>query len=218
MRILNLISLIRNRPLFVFSYARTYFLFTRTRILRFLFSGQSIRFGKNLRLQRLSCVFAERPSANIDLGDHTVIYENARIAAFGQGRIQIGECSIIGDVRISSRHQISIGKRFLTSWNVLIQDFDPHPIDPIERGRQVEYMCANLRPGSSFPHTETSWSFPGTPILIGDDVWVGANATILKGARIGAGSIVATGAVVLEGEYPPKSLIAGNPARIVSHR
>ena len=52
-------------------------------------------------------------------------------------------------------------------------------------------------------------------IVIGDDVWVGAGATILKGAKIGSGSVVATGAVVLRGNYPPGSLIAGNPAKAV---
>jgi acetyltransferase-like isoleucine patch superfamily enzyme len=52
-------------------------------------------------------------------------------------------------------------------------------------------------------------------VEIGDDVWVGANATILKGARIGSGCIVASGAVVLAGSYAERSIIAGNPARVV---
>ena len=59
------------------------------------------------------------------------------------------------------------------------------------------------------------WNFPGGDIVIGDDVWVGANATVLQGARVGNGCIIATGAVVLKGEYPAKSVIAGNPAKVV---
>jgi acetyltransferase-like isoleucine patch superfamily enzyme len=59
------------------------------------------------------------------------------------------------------------------------------------------------------------WHFPGQAVEIGDDVWVGANVTILKGVTIGAGSIVATGAVVTRGNYPARSVLAGNPARVV---
>ena len=124
---------------------------------------------------------------------------------------------MLGDIRIVSRHRIDIGARFLSSWNVFIQDFDPHPVDPEARGRQVEAICAGFRPRfEEVSHPERfDWDFPGEPIEIGDDVWVGANATILKGARIGAGSIVAAGAVVPSGVYPPRSLLAGNPARAV---
>ena len=52
------------------------------------------------------------------------------------------------------------------------------------------------------------------PVTIEDKVWVGCNVTILKGVTIGAGSIVGAGAVVTRG-CPPRSLLAGNPARIV---
>ena len=50
---------------------------------------------------------------------------------------------------------------------------------------------------------------------VGDDCLIGMGSTILSKARIGAGSIVAAGAVVLGGtEIPPRSLIAGIPARV----
>ena len=50
---------------------------------------------------------------------------------------------------------------------------------------------------------------------IEDDCLIGMHATIMNGAVIGAGSLVAGGAVVLEGaEFPPRSLIAGVPAKL----
>jgi acetyltransferase-like isoleucine patch superfamily enzyme len=146
------------------------------------------------------------------LGDDSIVYEHARVEAYGQGQIELGPCSILGDIRISSRSRITIGARFLSSWNVFIQDFDPHPLDPELRGQQVERMCGKKFAGK-VPIDD--WKFPTSDISIGDDVWVGANATILKGARIGSGTIVAASTVVTAGDWPARSVLAGNPAKVI---
>ncbi|MEK3788386.1 2,3,4,5-tetrahydropyridine-2,6-dicarboxylate N-acetyltransferase [Paenibacillus sp. FSL K6-1230] len=52
------------------------------------------------------------------------------------------------------------------------------------------------------------------PVVLEDDVLVGANAVVLEGVRIGQGSVVAAGAVVTE-DVPPFSVVAGMPARII---
>ena len=52
------------------------------------------------------------------------------------------------------------------------------------------------------------------PVIIEDNVWIGQYCTILKGVRIGKGSIVATRAVVTK-DVPPYSIVAGNPAKVV---
>lgn len=54
-------------------------------------------------------------------------------------------------------------------------------------------------------------------VVIEDDVWVGANVTILKGVTIGRGSIVAAGAVVTK-SFPPYSVIGGVPAHLLKRR
>ena len=53
--------------------------------------------------------------------------------------------------------------------------------------------------------------------MIEDDVWCGANVTILKGVTIGCGSIIAAGAVVTT-SFPPYSVIGGVPARLLRMR
>ncbi|MEZ0491250.1 DapH/DapD/GlmU-related protein [Kineococcus sp. TBRC 1896] len=58
---------------------------------------------------------------------------------------------------------------------------------------------------------------PDRPIVIEDDVWIGAGCTILPGRRIGTGSIVGAGSVVVA-DVPPWTVVAGNPARIVKSR
>lgn len=55
------------------------------------------------------------------------------------------------------------------------------------------------------------------PVVIEDDVWVGANVTILKGVTIGRGSVVAAGAVVTR-SCPPYSIIGGVPAKVLKMR
>lgn len=54
-------------------------------------------------------------------------------------------------------------------------------------------------------------------VTIGNDVWLATRAVVLPGTTIGDGSIVAAGAVV-RGHFPPMSIIAGAPAKVVSQR
>lgn len=55
------------------------------------------------------------------------------------------------------------------------------------------------------------------PVVIEDDVWIGANVTILKGVTIGHGSVVAAGAIVTK-SFPPYSVIGGVPAKLIKKR
>lgn len=52
------------------------------------------------------------------------------------------------------------------------------------------------------------------PVILGDDIWIGANAVVLPGVSIGNHSVVAAGAVVTK-DVPPHSLVAGIPAKII---
>jgi acetyltransferase-like isoleucine patch superfamily enzyme len=217
--------IIRNRPTHFLPTLRSYALFSWTNFLRSFLVLPGVECGTNVRLQKLRCLSAEAPTATIWLDDNSVIYEHARLEAYGDGAIVLGSESIVGETRIISRYKITIGKRFLSSWNVLIQDFDPHPTSQSERALQVSEMVAAFKPGAplkkdSERQVSAGWPlgstpFPGAEIVLGDDVWVGANTTILKGALIGSGSIVASGAVVVAGTYPERSLLVGNPATVI---
>lgn len=56
------------------------------------------------------------------------------------------------------------------------------------------------------------------PVTIGNNVFVGSNAFILPGVSLSDGVVVCAGAVVGSKEYPPYSILAGNPARIIGYR
>ena len=55
------------------------------------------------------------------------------------------------------------------------------------------------------------------PVIIGDDVWLGARVILLPGAVIGHGAVIGAGSVVA-GEIPPMAVAAGNPARVIRMR
>lgn len=59
--------------------------------------------------------------------------------------------------------------------------------------------------------------FNRPPVVIGNDVWIGANALITRGVTIGDGAIIAAGAVVTR-DVPPYAIVGGVPARVIRHR
>lgn len=55
------------------------------------------------------------------------------------------------------------------------------------------------------------------PVVIGNDVWLGANVVVLPGVEIGDGAVVAASSVVTQ-NVPPRTVVAGIPARVVKSR
>ena len=208
-----------HRPGRVWAQVRTLRTFWVTRQLFRLFPAPGIRLERNARIQRYGSLMAEAPGARIAIGEHTLVFEKAVVEAYGQGSIEVGADSILSDVRLYSRGRVRIGKRFLGSWGLFLQDFSPHPSDATRRGLQSEWACRHFAPSWATPSdkdlAKLEWDFsPGT-IEIGDNVWVGAQCVVLKNVKIGDGCIVAAGSVVTGGDYPPHSLIAGNPAHVI---
>ncbi len=112
--------------------------------------------------------------------------------------LKIGDDSYIGfAVELFSGSEIVIGKHVLIANHVLLNGYDGHPLDPIER-------AAGRRPGPDGYGA----------IHIEDYAWIGSKAIILKSVRIGRGAVVASGAVVTK-DVPDLTVVAGNPAKAV---
>jgi len=111
-------------------------------------------------------------------------------------RITIGDgCGLSGTV-ICAATSVDIGQRVLIGVDCRIVDTDFHPLSPAQR---------RIHP------TEGAAS---KPIVIGDDVFIGMNAVLLKGTVLGEGCVVGANAVV-SGMFPAYTIIAGNPARVI---
>jgi acetyltransferase-like isoleucine patch superfamily enzyme len=96
----------------------------------------------------------------------------------------------------------------LIAGGVTVADSDFHPVKPAARLADT-IALSPVGNRSRRPPISTK------PVIIEDDVWIGFNATILKGVRIGAGAMVAPGALVIE-DVPPDTEVSGNPARVVN--
>ena len=125
----------------------------------------------------------------------------------GDGKIRIGSHTTIRyNTTVESIVGVEIGHFVIISNNVLITDNNNHPTDPARR---------LVMSKSGFYGDLWHWRHADCkPVVIGDNVWIGRNAVVLKGVSIGAGSIVGCHAVVTE-DVPPYVIVAGNPARVV---
>jgi acetyltransferase-like isoleucine patch superfamily enzyme len=124
-----------------------------------------------------------------------------------QGRVTIGDHCRFEEVFLICEQEISIGNNVIMGWRATIVDSDFHPLSPRERLRDV-VACSPLAGGESRP------TIPCRPVTIGNDVWIGPNATILKGVRIGDGAFIEPGAVVVR-DVPARARVLGNPAEVV---
>jgi acetyltransferase-like isoleucine patch superfamily enzyme len=124
------------------------------------------------------------------------------------GRIEIGDHCYFTNALLLCEEQIQIGNYVVLGWNVTIADSDFHPIAPAERLVDTE-ACSPLNPGRS-----RNQHIVCRPVVIENDVWVGPNATILKGVRIGQGSFIEPGAMVTR-DIPARSRVLGNPAVVI---
>jgi acetyltransferase-like isoleucine patch superfamily enzyme len=176
--------------------------------------------GSNPRVLTINAFKAELPDAKIKIGNSIIVYHNCDILATGKGHLEIGEGCVIGSgFRLYCKENIILGNHVLISWNVFISDYDAHSITPSERLKQVLYINHAFFP--SFGKNKVSTdienyipSYTTRPVIIGDNVWIGANAIILKGVFIGSGSVVAAGSVVTK-DVPENCIVAGNPAKII---
>ena len=118
--------------------------------------------------------------------------------------IAIGNNVGISGATIYARTSITIGDNTCIGGNTKILDNDFHPIEWEERNRLLQTKVG----------PEENDLIPSRPIEIGKNCFIGCNAIILKGTVLGDGCVVGAGAVV-SGKFPPNSVIAGNPAKVI---
>jgi acetyltransferase-like isoleucine patch superfamily enzyme len=138
---------------------------------------------------------------------NNVTFWRTSLAAEENGLIEIGDNCYIANASLVCSERISIGSNALIAGGVTIADSDFHPVAPAARLADTIAISA-VGNRAKRPLISTK------PVVIEDDVWIGYNATILKGVRIGTGAVISAGALVIE-DVPPFTEVAGNPAKVV---
>lgn len=133
-----------------------------------------------------------RQGTRLALGDRVRVSRG--VVVNGGGEVVVGPDTLLNGCWIGAATRVQVGARCLLS-DCSITDNDFHELDPSRR---------HDPPG---PRTRA-------PVTLEDNVWVGAQAWVLKGSHVGRDSVVSAASVV-RGDVPPAVVVLGNPAQVV---
>src|SRR5262245_48367822 len=117
-----------------------------------------------------------------------------------EARVEIGDYCYFTNAVLLCDLELRIGHYVVIGWNTTLADTDFHPLAPALRIADA-IACSPLGAGRPRP------VIPQRAVVIDDDVWIGPNATILKGVHIGAGSFIEAGSLITR-DVPPRSRVA----------
>ncbi len=167
--------------------------------LRIKFFGHPIRIHPSTRVSRRSIIeTVPLRKGSIRIGENCLIHDHAKIQTLSGGVVELGEdCSVNDFTIIRAGGKITIGNHV----------------------RIVPHCCI-IDINYNFDRPDVLIRLQGRttrPIVVEDDVWIGANTCILGGVTIGKGSVIGAGSVVLR-SIPMNSVAYGNPARVARRR
>jgi acetyltransferase-like isoleucine patch superfamily enzyme len=126
--------------------------------------------------------------SSISVEDKFEIFTGCFITISKDARLRVKNAYLNYRCTIECFESIEIGHHVIIGPDVIVRDSDNHKLS----------------------HAVSA----SAPIEIGNDVWIGQRAIVLKGAKIGDGAVIAAGAVVT-GEVPPRTLVGGVPAKVI---
>ena len=152
-------------------------------------SGKLITGMKQVKKSRTETRILLEENAIMTVDGEFICYANSFIRIFPNSHLILHGGFINENVQISCGSTIEIGKGATIGRDVCIRSYDGHTIE--KDGYQI-----------------------AAPIKIGDHVWIGQGAIILKGITIGDGAIVASGALVTK-DVPAHTIVGGVPAKVL---
>lgn len=137
------------------------------------------------------------PLAHVYLDRWSWVGNRTKLRAHG-GFIRIGSKSVLGEeITFSCYEEISIGRECVIADRVMFIDFD-HIVADVEVPIRKQGLYSK-------------------PVRVGNNVWIGYGACILRGVTVGDGAVIGTNAVVTK-DVPPGAIVGGVPAKVLRMR
>jgi hypothetical protein len=137
------------------------------------------------------------PLAHVYLDRWSWVGNRTKLRAHG-GFIRIGSKTVLGEeITFSTYEEISIGRECVVADRVMFIDFDHIVADPEQAIRKQGLYSK--------------------PVRVGNNVWIGYGACILRGVTIGDGAVIGTNAVVTK-DVPANAIVGGVPAKVLRMR
>ncbi len=144
---------------------------------------------KQVKSSNLETRLLVEKNGKLEVNDTFRMYAGGYIRVVKNGYLILNGGFINEGVEITCASKITIGKDCAIARDVVIRDYDGHTIE------QPNYKIAK-------------------EIVIGEHVWIGNRAMILKGVTIGDGAIIAAGSIVTK-DVPAGTIVAGIPAKVI---
>lgn len=166
----------------------------------FTYALCKIRYGKRVEISMINSLrgkidFFLKKNATLKIGKFLSCLGPLYLRCGENANMEIGNnCFFNRNCSVTAYKSITIGDNCMIANNVVIIDHD-----------------------HKFNEKSISKELVGCPVVLGNNVWVGANTVILKGVKIGDGAIVAAGSVVTK-NIAPYCIYAGVPAKKISQR
>ena len=152
---------------------------------------RGVRVGRGVVVGRRCRLIVER-GAEVVLGDFCEVDDGSTLAAYRTGRLVLGaRAFVVHHGTLAAHRSVAVGDGAYLAELVSVRDHDHAVGSPPSSGR-VDVA----------------------PVEIGRDAWLGAKVTVLRGARIGDGTVVGANAVVRR-DVPAHTVAAGIPARVL---
>jgi acetyltransferase-like isoleucine patch superfamily enzyme len=143
------------------------------------------------------CSIEVGPRATVELGRWSWVGHGCKIRSH-EGSVSIGSKTVLGqECTISSFQHVSIGRECVIADRVMLIDFD-HGMVEVERPIRLQGIYKR-------------------DVRVGNNVWIGYGACILRGVTIGDNAVIGTNAVVTR-DVPANAVVGGVPARVIRMR
>lgn len=177
-----------------------------TMVFKLLLTINGVKFGRDLKcFNSVPSLQINRHAGQVSIGNQVTFNSygdqswnsKCKLIVLADALMTIGDDSGMNGVMIYCSKEIRIGRNVKIGGGSRISDSNHHSLNYRERRTKEDSKCAKT-----------------APIIIGDDVFVGANCYIGKGVRIGDRSIIAAGSVVVK-SIPADEVWGGSPAKFI---